>query len=412
MKKITIPASKSQTMRALLFGALGSKKTQIYSYLESPDTDAMIKNLINIGCEIEIKNNQIEILGIANTRLKKNNLHINAGNSGLIFRLLGGVLALFNVEYILDGDNSIKNNRKIVPLIDALNCLGAQTSYLEKSGFAPVKIKGPINAGIVKMCGKDSQPVSAILIACSFLNEISTIYVTDAGEMPWIDLTIHWIRKLGGKIENYGYEKYLVYGGLNYKNFNYQVPGDFSSAAFPIVAALITKTPCIIENLNFGDLQGDKKLVDILTAMGANLEKDKLNQRLIIHPSSNFKGGIINVNDIIDAVPILAVMGCFCISSLTLTNCQIARFKESNRLAAITSELQKMGANISYDDDSVTVFPSKLNSAKVKSYHDHRIAMALCVAALKVENKGFEIDDLKCIEKSYPNFLTEIEKFK
>lgn len=399
-------------MRALLFASLGIDKSEIYNLLNSSDTDAMLIGLKGLGVEITQGVNTAKVKGLYGEKLSVDGLKVDAGNSGQVLRFLGGVLALFKGKYLLTGDYSIQNNRPIAPMVDSLKALGANVSYLKKEGYAPVKVEGPIKAGSFRLDGKDSQPVSAMLIACSFLDGPSTIYVDDPGEKPWIDLTLSWINKLGGRVVNENYQKYKVQGGLKYQGFKYRVPGDFSSAAFPLVSGIISNCHCVLENLDFDDVQGDKKLIDVLVLMGANLEKDKKNNRLIVHPNGKLIGGTFDINDIIDAVPILAVLGCFCENPLELQNCQIARCKESNRLEAITEELRKMGAEINCFEDRLVIKPSNLIATKVSSHNDHRIAMSLIVASLKAKGDNFEIDNTECIKKSYPNFFEDFQKFK
>ncbi len=414
MKKVIIKivSSKSQTMRALLFSSLGIGTSEIYGILNSYDTESMIASLNQIGIEIVKYADHVRVKGVYDKALSVDDLKIDAGNSGQVLRFLGATLALFNGKYLLTGDCSIQNNRPVSPMIKALRELGAKVRYLGKTGYAPVEIEGPIKAGNFRMDGKDSQPVSAMLIACSFLAGNSTIYVDNPGEKPWIELTLSWINKLGGSVVNENYQKYTVQGGMKYQGFKYRVPGDFSSAAFPLVSAIITNCHCILDNLDFEDIQGDKKLIDILAQMGANLNKDRKNNRLTVNPDRKLQGGVFDVNDIIDAVPILAVVGCFCENPLELRNCQIARFKESNRLEAITKELRKMGADIDCFEDRLIIKPSKLISAQVSSHNDHRIAMSLCVASLNSKGNSFGLDNAECINKSYPNFFDDLKKFK
>jgi len=395
-----------------LFAFLGVGMSEIYGILNSYDTETMIAGLNQIGVKILKYADHVQVKGVCDEDLSICGLKIDAGNSGQVLRFLGATLALFNGKYLLTGDYSIQNNRPVSPMINALRELGAKASYLGKSGYAPVEIEGPIKAGEFRMDGKDSQPVSAMLIACSFLAGTSIIYVDNPGEKPWIELTLSWINKLGGSVINENYQKYIVKGGLKHQGFKYRVPGDFSSAAFPLVSAIITNCHCILENLDFEDVQGDKRLIDILVLMGADLEKDIVNNRLMINPCGKLKGGIFDVNDIIDAVPILAVVGCFCKKPLELKNCQIARFKESNRLEAITKELRKMGADIDCFKDRLVIKPSELVSAQVSSHNDHRIAMSLCVASLKAKGDNFGLDNIECINKSYPSFFDDLKKFK
>jgi len=279
----------------------------------------------------------------------------------------------------------------------------------KNDGYAPIIIKGPVKNNKLVIDGQDSQPVSALIILSAFLeNNYTEIKVNNAGEIPWVNLTLGWLDKFNIKYENNNFQEYKVFGKNKLKNFDYIVPGDFSSVLYPVIAALITDSSITIENLDNNDLQGDKKVIDILVKLGANIEYKDNN--LVINKSLKKLSGInIDVNDFIDAVPILAVLGCFLEGETVLSNAAIARKKESDRLATITKELSKMGANIVETSDSLIIKKAKLKHANnLESHHDHRIAMALSVAALNTEGLSC-INNITCVEKSYKNFFKDFK---
>lgn len=403
------PPSKSHTMRALLFASFGKKKSMISNGLISNDTKAMMEALRALGATIEKKGKEIEIDPIPP------NLHrevmIDAQNSGIILRFVPAMSCLGQTKLIITGDASIQNLRTIDPLVLAIRQLNGDCTYLKKKGFAPVQIQGPIQAGVVKMDGQDSQPVSAMLSACSYLRQKTTIHVNNPQEKPWIDLTLFWLRSLGAKITNQDYKIYQIEKGVQYDQITYQVPSDFSSASFIVGAALACNTQARLKPLDFTDIQGDKIFVDYLIQMGANLKKDQKNQTLFIEKSSCLQGGIFDMDHCIDALPILAVLGCFMKNKLTLLNCEMARKKESDRMEVMTRELRKMGAKIRSFPGKMEIFPSRLQAARVRSYHDHRIAMALSVAALNAKSGYTIIEDVECVDKTYPQFFQDLQKF-
>jgi 3-phosphoshikimate 1-carboxyvinyltransferase len=258
----------------------------------------------------------------------------------------------------------------------------------------------------VEISGLDSQPVSGILIATSFLKDPSEIFVKNPHEQPWIDLTLDWLNRFGISIRHQNYRHYVVPGGLKIQSFSTTIPGDFSTAAFPIVASMITGKSLVLTHLPYDDSQGDKELISLLREKGALIDWE--GDRITVH-GGLFEGGTIDVNPFIDAVPILATLACFGKSPTTLVNAFPARFKESDRLAAIQEELSKMGARIESTKDTLTIYPSTLQGATLYSHRDHRIAMALCIAALKGKGSS-EIHETGCISKSYPQFQKDLQE--
>ncbi len=407
---IVIPPSKSQTIRALLFAMMGTGTSRIRNYLYSPDTFDMIHAMEQFGTEVERGDDEIVVKGLSG-KLGAAEDVIVAGNSGLVFRFFTALAALSDSYTVITGDQSIRHIRPISHLLEALKTRGAVAESTRGDGHAPVIIRGPMKSGVMAIDGRDSQPVSALLIATSFLEGPSEIYVTSPGEKPWIDLTIDWLKRMKIKVKNDDYRHYVVSGGAEYSGFEYTVPGDFSTAAFPIVAALITRSTIAIHGLDMNDLQGDKKLIPILIKHGANLEYDGEKKILVVHPSYDFSGGVIDVNDMIDATPILAVFGCFAKEPLEIKGASVAREKECNRLTTIKMELTKMGAKIVETADGLIVYPSPLRGAQVECHEDHRIALSLSVAALAAKGETV-IKGIECIAKTYPTFLEDFVELR
>lgn len=404
--KIEIPPSKSQTMRAILFGSLGQGETKIHHYLNSPDTYSMIEAMRQLGVPIRLQNESIIIQGVNGRLLACENV-IDSGNSGQVLRFVGSLAALLPTYTILTGDHSICHNRPVQPLLSALTQLNAFAVSSRLDGMAPIIIRGPMQPGHATFSGEDSQPVSGLLIAASFLNGTTHLTVTNPGEKPWIDLTLSWLKRLGGTVSHQNYEQYTIKGPLRYPGFDMRVPGDFSSAAFPLAAALVTRSTLTLENIDMEEVQGDKKIIDLLVQMGAHIKIDSHHKTATIYPSE-LTGMVIDANDIIDAIPILAVLGCFAKGKTEITNAAIARKKESDRIHTIATELRKMGARIEEREDGLLILPTSLTGATVVSHADHRIAMALIIAALAARGAS-HIEETTCIAKSYPSFVADFQ---
>ncbi|NGX61104.1 MAG: 3-phosphoshikimate 1-carboxyvinyltransferase 1 [Chlamydiae bacterium] len=404
---IAIPPSKSHTMRALLFASLGKGVSEIKNYLPSPDIFSCIEAIRSFGIPVEVSEKKLLIRG-AEGRWNPCASVIDAGNSGQILRFVGALASLLPTYTVLTGDHSIRTLRPVTPFLSALSQLGASATSTKLDSHAPILIRGPIKPGHATLSGEDSQPVSALLMATSFLEGKSVIEVKNPGETPWIDLTLSWIHSLGGKITHQNYTHYEIEGSLKYEGFQKTIPGDFSSAAFPLVAALLTNSQISLENLDWKDIQGDKQLITILMKMGAPLQIYAEKKSISINNEGSLQGRRIDVNRLIDALPILAVVGCFAEGNTEIYNAGIARKKESDRITTITKELRKMGANIEENPDGLIIYPTKLKGASLYSHNDHRIAMALAVAALAAEGESV-LDGVECVEKSYPNFLFSMQ---
>ena len=350
----SIPPSKSHTMRALIFASKARTSSTISNYLKAPDTHAMITALRTLGTHIDILNDTLHIT----PRPWKTPSHpINAGNSGQVYRFIKALAP--NAKII--GDASIRKRRPIKPLLDGLKQLP--------------------NACID---GADSQPVSGLLMAMAFLNHPSALRIINPGEKPWVAMTLSWFDRLGISYKNDNFENYCMPGFASYSGFDYTVPSDATSAAYPWAYSRLS--PGLSFDKPQDPTQGDQKLFE----------------------QNPLEGGTIDVNPFIDALPILAVLGCFAKKTLTLKNGAIARKKESDRIATITLELTKMGAHIIEHPDGITIYPSPLHGAKLSSHTDHRIAMSLIIAALNACSPS--TIDTGCIQKSYPNFIQEIAK--
>ncbi len=304
---IAAPPSKSHSLRAILLASMARGKSIISNCLQSPDVVAMIDACSKLGAHIEQKDSGIEIVGVAGKPQLPDDV-INAGNSGQVLRFVAAIAALIDGYVVLTGDHSVRYNRPVQPLMEGLTQLGATCISIKNDNYAPLIIKGPIASGSIVLDGEDSQPVSGLLIASALLPGTTKIRVRNPGEKPWVALTLSWFDRLGIKYRNENFSYYTVEGGSVIHGFTYTVPGDFSSIAYPIVAALITHSQITINKVNMNDVQGDKKLIAVLISMGANITVN--NQQLLVKPGSKLQGCEIDVNDFIDALPILAVVGC------------------------------------------------------------------------------------------------------
>lgn len=405
--EIMIPPSKSHTLRAILFAALAKGKSSVRNYLPSTDALAMIDACRLLGATLEVSGTDIEIEGI-NGKLDFTEDVINAGNSGIVLRFCSAIGALAKHPVVITGDHSIRHQRPMKPLLDALAQIGVSATSMRGDNYAPVIIKGPIQPGKVVVNGEDSQPVSALLIASAFASGPMELKVLNPGELPWIGLTLNWFDRLGIKYENHDYKRYRLFGNSSYDGFDYTVPGDFSSAAFPIAAALATGSELTLKNIDMNDPQGDKELVHVLKRMGADIRIDEQANMLEVKNDGKLKGTEIDINNFIDAITILAVIACHAEGETLIYNAAVAKQKECNRIQCIATELKKMGADITETDNGLLIRKSTLHGAKVHSYNDHRMAMSLAVAGMNASGET-EISPTSCVAKTFPSFLKDFQ---
>ncbi|MCE2983889.1 MAG: 3-phosphoshikimate 1-carboxyvinyltransferase [Parachlamydia sp.] len=403
--RVVLPPSKSHSIRAILLGAMAHGTSCIEGILSSPDCERALQAAQALGACITKKGNAIYIQGVSGQPASEKKI-IDAGNSGQVLRFGAALAALGECEIEVTGDASICSNRPIGALRSGLAQLGA---HLFPSGgdYAPFTVRGPLQAGNIHMDGIDSQPVSALLMAASFIDGKTTITARQAGEKPWLALTLSWLDRLGVQYSHDNFERFIIHGKRKRPAFQTTIPGDLSAAAFPLAAALVTRSALIIEGADMEDVQGDKELFFILKQMGASISYTK--NQWVVHPDGSLKGSVVDVNPLIDAVPILAVLGCFAEGETQLVNAANARNKESDRLHAMRTELSKMGACIEEWGEGLCIRLSKLKGAMVDSHGDHRIAMALIVAGMGAEGETV-VQGVDCIQKSYPHFIEDMQK--
>lgn len=402
---ISIPSSKSHTLRAILFASLAHGTSTIRHYLPSSDTQAMINACQLLGATVNTSPTQLSIQGTGGTIRHAEDV-INAGNSGIVLRFCSAIGALSHHPVVVTGDYSIRHQRPIQPLILGLRQLGAAAISMRGDEYAPVIIQGPLQPGKATIFGADSQPVSALLIASAFVKGAVEIDVTSPGEKPWVALTLDWFDRLGISYVNDSFEHYRLQGHAHYEGFEYAVPGDFSSAAFPLAAALITQSELTIHNIDMEDSQGDKEIITVFQKMGARIDIDRPQRCLHVRKTPSLHGIAVDINSFIDAITILAVVACFADGETHIYNGAIAKKKECDRIACIAAELRKMGGDITETADGLIIRKSPLQGAQLDSHNDHRMAMSLAVAALGAKGKT-SINSVECISKTFPSFAQD-----
>ncbi|WGI17079.1 3-phosphoshikimate 1-carboxyvinyltransferase [Methanonatronarchaeum sp. AMET-Sl] len=404
-KRLVAPPSKSYTHRAITISSLSNGKSIVENPLLSEDTLATVDGCKALGADIDRKDSELVIDGFGADPEIPNDV-IDLKNSGTSLRFLTGVASHLKKGYtVLTGDNSLKN-RPNEPLINALNDLGAEIHSTKLNGTAPIIIKGRLQGGYVEIKGDiSSQFISSILINTPIAPENSEIKVTTKiRSKPYIDITLEVMEKAGIKIAKEG-KAYKVKGNNKYEPIEMKIPGDFSSASNILALAAISNQEIEMKGLS-PSKQGDEKILEILERFGAKIIHKKDTVKVKPEPLT---GITIDASNIPDLLPILSVIGTQAEGKTKIHNVEHARYKESDRIKAMATELKKMGAQIKEHQDGLTIKESSLKGTKLNGYDDHRIVMALSIAATQAEGKT-TINTAESIKISYPNFFNHLKK--
>ena len=358
-----------------------------------------------------------------------------ADNSGTTIRIATSMCSLVNDGYsILTGDKSLRK-RPMGDLIKSLNQLGVNCFSTNNNYFPPLVVKGEgMKGGTTKIRGDvSSQFISSILLSGIYSKIPITIQVLGKQvSKPYIDSTLYMIKKFGVKVENSSNElfsnhwvngakdsrdskldeaiseEYRLPVDNDYKPQTMRVPGDFSTAALLMSAAIMSEGVVAIKNLDFTMPQGDMEIINIIKKMGGRIEVDKNKGVAKIDGSTKLDGGDFNLVGTPDLLPVVAILSLKAKNKTTITGVSHARYKETDRVSNISSQLTKFGAQIKEDNDSITVLPpDKLKSAVINSFDDHRLFMAFTIAGLSAENTI--IDSADSVDVSFPNFINELK---
>ncbi len=400
---VTIPGSKSITHRALIAGGLAGGKTILKNDLQCDDTRHTARALKAMGVQMKRNGNHLVMEGIGEkVSFQPWEKAVYLGNSGTSFRLLVPVLALAKGTYLMTGTPRMRE-RPMGPLVDALRQLGADVSCMENNGCPPIRIASDgISGGAVVLPGDaSSQFLSALLLSGPYARKDVEIRVEGVlVSRPYVDVTIDVMAAFGVRVEREGYAKFRVPAGQSYVSRDYTVQGDVSSASYFWAAAAITGRTVTTGNIHPEGRQGDIRLLEVLEAMGCTVVKEP--DRVSVTGGS-LKGLDVDMGGMPDMVPTLAAVALFAEGNTTIRNVGHLRFKESDRLDAVTREWRKLGGRVEEFEDYLVVHGGeRLCDAEVDPHDDHRLAMSLAVVGLRVP--GVRIRNRACVNKSFPEF--------
>ncbi len=400
---INIPPSKSAMQRACALSLLNNGTTIIYNPGNSNDDLAALDIIEKLGATIEHTNNQIKI--ISNGEIHPPSF-INCNESGLSLRMFTPIIAISNDDVTISGTGSLMKRP-----IDLFSHFFAElgVSIKSENGLLPVDIKGPLQPVDIEIDGsKSSQYLTGLLFA--FAKKVDTLTVINVRNLvskPYIDLSIQLLNHFGYKVVNENYQHFLIYPTTSIKrNITYTVEGDWSSASFFIVAALVAGD-LALSGLDENSCQSDRKILEVLDQINPvysiNSGILKIKKSSVINPF-NF-----DATDCPDLFPPLVVLALAANGTSVIKGVNRLYDKESNRTEALMNQFSKLGADIFVKDDNMIINGGKkLNGGIVNSQHDHRIAMALAVAGL-MSTSEVVIEDAESVNKSFPDFFNLLQ---
>ena len=394
---IFVPSSKSYLQRAIAAATLSNGTSKITHNGHCNDSLAALSIAKQLGALIQENNNIITINGDFFPKSKS----LNCYESGLCFRMFAPILALHNKELFLTGTGSL-TKRPQQFITEALTQFGVKAETT--NGFLPLKITGPIKGSLAIIdASVSSQLLTGLLMALPLSHTDSSIKVQNLKSIPYIEMTIDLLNKFGIIITNTDNKHFAINGNQKYKPCNYNVEGDWSAASFFIAAAMINGE-VNIRGLNMNSLQADIAILDLLKIIDADM--------ILLSDGVSIKSSQINpfefdATNCPDLFPPLVAMAAHAHGVSTIKGVNRLIHKESNRAEALSNEFTKLGIEIKINNDLMHIKGGVVNSAKVFSHNDHRIAMAIATAGIGA-NGNILITDTECINKSYPNFFTDL----
>lgn len=407
--EIFLPGSKSLSNRALLIAALANGTTKITNLLVSEDIEHMLNALATLGIEYTLSDCGTECIVVGNNGFfdASEPMELYLGNAGTAMRPLCAALAASKGEFILTGEPRMKE-RPIGHLVDALAQLNADIEYIENKDYPPVKIKGNNLVGsTVSIDGSiSSQFLTAILMIAPLLKTDTQIDIE--GELvskPYIDITLNIMSRFGVEVQNNDYQSFSVKGNQTYQAVDkYMVEGDASSASYFLAAGAIKGGEITVHGVGKLSVQGDKHFADVLEKMGA---KVTWNDESITVEGKALTAVDMDMNHIPDAAMTIATTALFAKGTTSIRNIYNWRVKETDRLAAMATELRKVGAKVIEGEDFITITPpAVLKHAEIDTYNDHRVAM--CFSLVALSETPVTINDPKCTAKTFPDYFDKL----
>jgi 3-phosphoshikimate 1-carboxyvinyltransferase len=406
--RVTPPGSKSYTNRALVLAALARGRSVLEGALFSDDTLHMANGLTALGFEVDRDEDgaRFEVVGRGG-EVPVHRAVVFVGNSGTTARFLTALMALGHGSYDLDGNEAMRG-RPIQPLLDALRSLGAQATSLQGNGCPPINIEAQgLRGGTARMPGGvSSQYFSALLLAAPCTREGLRIEVEgDLKSKPYIDVTAQAMNAFGVSMRNERYERFEVLPAA-YRATSYRVEPDASAASYFFAAAAVTRGRVVVPGLGSSSLQGDLAFVKILEKMGCTVRQTETETEVV--GPDQLRGVEVDMSNLSDTAQTLAAIAPFASEPVRITGIGFIRKKETDRVGAVVTELQRLGIRAEEESDGLIVHPGVPRAGEVETYDDHRMAMSFAITGLAAN--GIAIRDPGCVSKTFPGFFRALER--
>lgn len=403
---VTAPPSKSYSVRALLLAAMSAGTTTVTNCLDADDTRYALEALKSLGYDVS-GSIQRELYIGQRKSMSANEVPIFIGNAGTAMRFFTGWLAFTPGRFLLHGEARM-HQRPIGDLVEVLRTLDAEVEYVENEGFPPLRIRGKKMRGgfdVTISAETSSQFVSALMLGGATLPDGITLRIAKLASGPYIDITADILTTFGANVTREADVVRVRAGRLELAE--YRVEGDWSSASYWFAAAAATGGTMRVRGLAVPTAQGDSGFIDILAAMGCEVEV--LPDEIVVRGPAKLRGGTFDCNATPDIVPTLAAISPLADSPVEIVNVANLRVKESDRLATVTSELRRLGATVEERPDSLLIQPGWSDEpAVIETHNDHRIAMAFAIAGLTRGN--VTIGKEQVVTKSYPRFWRTLDE--
>lgn len=401
---VSVPGSKSFTNRALICAALAAGDSLLVGQLDSDDTRVMIEALGRLGVETEERGPDLLVRGVGGKFAIP--LHpLDCGASGTTMRFLAALATLVPGRVVLDGSVRMRE-RPIRPLADALGQIGANVRTV--AGCPPVTVQGgTLPGGEVSVDSRQSSQFLSALLMVAPMTENGVKATSKAiTSRPYVDMTLDTMSAFGISIETPSDDTFWIAAGQSYRPRTYRIEPDATAATYFFAAAAVTGGRVKVEGITAASTQADVRFVEVLERMGCRV--DRAVDSISVRGPRYLHGVDVDLNALPDSALTLAVVACLAQGPTAIRNVWNLRLKETDRMAALKCELEKLGARVETTDTDLLIEPPEaVRPARIATYGDHRIAMSFAVAGLSAE--GIVLEDPECVSKTFPDYFERLK---
>ncbi|HOJ77578.1 MAG TPA: 3-phosphoshikimate 1-carboxyvinyltransferase [Bacillota bacterium] len=404
--EVDLPGSKSITNRVLLIAALADRPVKLRNVLFSGDGLSFMDSLRKLGFRLEINEaaKQVTVYGLGGM-IPNKKAELNVGSAGTAARFLTAMLALSDGSFLINASLQMQS-RPMKPLIEGLTRLGAKFEFLGERDKLPYRIKGTDfrDNQVVLQANISSQFLSALLLSgYKGPEQLEIIIDGEVAAKPYVDMTLKIMSDFGIDVENHSYQRFVIPKGQYYHGRDYTIEPDVSNAAYFLAMAALTGGSVLVKDVRLDSLQGDIKFLNILKQLGCEIEERDEGIFLRGPVGGRFPGIDADLGDTPDQTMTLAALAPFADGPTRIRNVGIIKYHESNRIAAIITELAKLGIHSEETDDGLIIYPGQPQEAAIETYDDHRMAMAFSLIGLKAP--GIKIMNPECTAKTFKDYF-------